>query len=126
MRIYNYLYECIFISFYNTWKNDIPQWNAAILFPLMIVLNLVIVLTLSGVLKYPNETFDIGIAGLVFYGLLILLNYLLFIRNKKYKEIASEFNSKKAPQRRRQYLIGIAISILGYTLPIIIIVLLSR
>lgn len=92
----------------------------------MIILNVGVVLTMLGALKWLNNVFDIKIAGLVSYGILIMVNYFLYINNKRYKEIASEFNSQDSLLRKKQYRAGVMISILGYTIPIIIIVLLLR
>ena len=122
MKVYNFFYKSIFIAFYNTWKGDIPHWNAAILYPLMIVLNLGLLLTMTGLTKSLSNIVDIKIFALVLYGILVLLNYFLFIENKKYKEIANNFLSMNKNEKRKSYIIGITMSILGYVIPIAMIV----
>ncbi len=126
MKVYSYLYKSIFIAFYNTWRSDIPHWNAAILYPLMIILNVGVLLSMLGALQYLNNIIDIRIAGLTSYGILIIINYFLYINNKHYKEIANEFDSQDSLLRKKQYRAGIMTSILGYTIPIITIVLLLK
>jgi len=116
----------MFIAFYNTWSSDIPHWNAAILYSLMIVLNVDVLLAIIGLLKPLNELIDMRYTSLFFLGALIVINYILFIKNRKFEKIANDFNSKDKNQRRKQYITGILISILGYILPIVAIVILVK
>lgn len=103
-----------------------PHWNAGILFPLMTILNLIVILTFFGLTKYLNSIFDFRILGLVAYGSLILLNYLLFIKNKRYKEFAEAFDRLDKPSQRKKYLTGIFISVFGYVLPIVALILMLK
>ena len=126
LDIYSRVYRSIFITFNNSWRSDSPQWNAAILYPIMTVLNLIVLIVLLGVAKYITAVIDLRILILVLYGSLIIVNYFLFIRNKRYKEFADEFNQLDKSKQRERYLVGIAVSILGYMIPIVLIVLMLK
>jgi hypothetical protein len=69
---------------------------------------------------------DLRILILILYGSLIILNYLLFIRNKRYKEFEEEFNQLIKTEQRKRYITGIAVSILGYVVPIVLIILMIK
>ena len=125
-RIYNTIYEYIFITFYKSWKTDIPEWNAALLYPIMAILNLIVLLSLLRLTKYLNDIFDLRIFALVLYASLILLNYFAFIKNNKFKEFRKNFVELEKGEQKRKYRIGIAISILGYVIPIIVIILMAK
>jgi hypothetical protein len=100
-----------------------PQWNAAILFPLMVVLSLITIMASLGVTNYLNSVFDLRIVGLVIYASLIFINYILFIRNKKYKGFEEAFDQLDKARQKSKYITGILITVLGYALPIVLIIL---
>jgi hypothetical protein len=56
----------------------------------------------------------------------MLLNYFAFIRNKKFKEFRNNFAGMKIVEQKRKYLIGIAISVLGYVIPVVVIILMLK
>jgi hypothetical protein len=124
MDVYSRLYRIIYITFYKSWKSDIPEWNAAILFPIMTVLNLAVLLAISGLAKYINTYFDFKFFLLALYGGLVLINYLFFIYNKRYKIYQESFDSLDKIQQKHIYLKGIFISIFGYSFPVILIIIL--
>jgi hypothetical protein len=126
IQFYSNLYKKIFIAFYKSWKSDIPEWNAAILFPLMIILNLIFLSVLLGLPKYVSKLADLRIVILCLYVGLIVLNYFCFIRTKKYKDFEKKFNQLDKLSQRREYRIGILISLMGYCIPIIAIILIVR
>jgi len=63
---------------------------------------------------------------LILYGSLIILNYFLFIRNKRYRKFEEEFNQLTKPEQRKRYITGIAISVLGYVVPIVLIIIMLK
>jgi len=126
MNFYSRIYRNIFIAFNRSWRGDIPQWNAAILYPIIVVLNLIVLISLFRLTKHITRVVDLRILILVIYGSLIILNYLLFIRNKRYKEFEEEFNKLDKLEQRKRYITGIAISILGYIIPIVLIILMIK
>jgi len=126
MNFYSRVYRSIFITFYKSWRSDSPQWSAAILYPIMAVLNLIVIFCLLRLKKDMLNAIDLRIVILILYGSLIILNYLLFIRNKKYNEFEEEFNQLSKSEQRNRYIRGIAISILGYVVPMVLIILLVK
>jgi|GEM_PF-3185825 len=126
MNFYSRVYRSIFITFNKSWRSDSPHWNAAILYPIMTVLNLIVIVSLFRLTKYITSLVDLRILILILYGSLIILNYLLFIRNKRYKEFEEEFNQLIKTEQRKRYITGIAVSILGYVVPIVLIILMIK
>lgn len=126
MNFYSRVYRSIFITFNRSWRSDSPQWNAAILYPIMTVLNLIVLVSLFRITNYITSVVDLRILILILYGSLIILNYLLFIRNKRYKEFEEEFNQLNKTEQKKRYITGIAVSILGYVVPIVLIILMIK
>jgi hypothetical protein len=125
MNLYSRIYRSIFITFNRTWRSDGPQWNAAIVFPIMTVLNLILLLSLFRITAYLHKVIDLRIVIVVLYFALIVLNYFLFIKNKKFKQFEEEFNQLSESDQRKTYLRGIALSILGYVTPIVLMILMG-
>jgi len=93
---------------------------------LMMVLIFTVVFTSVGIINHINSIIDFRIGGIVTYCSLIVLNYNLFIKNKKYKQFENEFNQLSKANQKKQYLIGILISVSGYVVPIALIVLIMK
>jgi hypothetical protein len=103
-----------------------PHWNAAMLLPLMIILNLIVIVAPFKITSSISSFVDLRIAGLVIQGSLIELNYFLFIRTKKYKEFEEAFDSLDKQGQRKNYFVGIFISIFGYVFPIVTLILMLK
>ncbi len=103
-----------------------PHWNAAMLFSLMIVLYLIVIVAPLELTSHLNSVVDLRIGVLILYGALIILNYILFIRNGRYKEVAEAFNQLDKSSQRKKYVNGILISVSGYLLPILLIILMAK
>lgn len=126
MNFYSRVYRSIFITFNKSWRSDSPQWNAAIVYPMMTVLNLIVLISLCRLTKYITSVVDLRSLILILYGSLIILNYFLFIRNKRYRKFEEEFNQLTKPEQRKRYITGIAISVLGYVVPIVLIIIMLK
>jgi hypothetical protein len=126
LDIYSRVYRSIFITFNKSWRSDSPHWNAAILYPVMMVLNLIVLIMLLRITKSITNVIDLRILILFLYGSLIVVNYILFIRNKRYRKFEEEFNQLDKSEQRKRFIVGIALSVLGYVIPITLIILMLK
>ncbi len=108
MKLYRYLYYRLYSWNLRTWgEEDLPQWNALFGVSFMMYLNLMFLLLSLRVLdinllwgeEIPKV--EIIITGLV----LLIFNYLQFIKHRKYETIGKEFKDETQGQRLKKALL---------------------
>jgi len=100
-----YLYYRIYDWNLRAWgESDLPQYNAIIGISFLIYLNIVSIFiaieTLTGkqyLLFAPNTDYYIAATFLI----LLVFNYFLLVRNRKYLKIAEEFKGENSIQKRK-------------------------
>jgi len=65
LRLYRKIYEYMFITFNKNWPDDNPEWNASLVYSLMILFILLIISTELPLLYYLNKVVDARIAAVV-------------------------------------------------------------
>jgi hypothetical protein len=102
-RLFTWVYRQIYIMYYRFWPTDTPHISAMILTSLIIVLDCgliaIVVLGKLGLHVGPNK--NAGLWGLVIYGVMLVITYLLIIRPKTYKQISDDFDSKTKDEKRK-------------------------
>jgi hypothetical protein len=123
---YSKVFRLIFQVFYRKWPNDIPHRNTAIILSLMIVMNsgwvLAIMLSVLG-LGFPTSS---STWGLILYLGIFATNYFLFIGNNQYQQYQKDYNNLELPDKKNQLYIGTAVLLIGYLLPIAMIIFLLK
>ncbi|PVY40949.1 hypothetical protein C8E01_106291 [Pontibacter virosus] len=117
MSLYNYLYYHYYLLFYKWRKDDIPEWNAVFALSIFLIANIFILAFLLG--HRPGNNFDPKIVGGIFGFLIILLNYIIYIRNDNYKLVAKRFNQRTKTEEKAGIAIVILCTIEGFLLPFI-------
>jgi len=121
--LYNQFFKIVYITFFKKWEGDNPEWKAAILLPMIICFNVIVISILLGIVKYITGVIDFRLFILILYVSSFIANYFFFIRNKKYVEYGKEFKLMSEVGQKRIFRIGVAISIMGYVIPILLIAL---
>ena len=121
--LYNQFFKIVYITFFKKLEGDNPEWKAAILLPMIICFNVIVISILLGIVKYITGVIDFRLFILILYVSSFIANYFFFIRNKKYVEYGKEFKLMSEVGQKRIFRIGVAISIMGYVIPILLIAL---
>ncbi|MBN8650251.1 MAG: hypothetical protein J0L67_02425 [Cytophagales bacterium] len=125
-RVYSIGYEYVFYFFHKNWPDDIPQFNAAIFYSLILILWIAVLTVTLNIVLEVNSVYDFKLVLMGGYISLNLLNYFLFIRSKEYKNLARNFNALGANQRRLKrlkYRVGLLVVSLGFLTPFILLYL---
>lgn len=76
-----------------------------------------------GLLSVLDQYFRVEIGAVVFLFSLMCLNYFLYIRGDKYKEIIAESDKEGKHYSRFSFVFGLVFTIGGYIFPILMILL---
>ena len=112
--------------YYGFTKKDEPELKATIWLPLILCLNFSMLLSITGSFKMIDRYQIADYWIVILYLILILGNYFLFIRTKRYKSFIEEFEQEPKKQRRINFLIGLFIGIGCLFLPTLIFILNSE
>jgi hypothetical protein len=118
LKVYSKIYEYMFITFNKHWPDDIPEWNASLIYTLMILFILILISLMVPLLYYINMVADARIVGLLIGVGFQVLNYFLFIRNGRFKEFRDNFYGLDKNLQRKKYITGLLITLGGYVIPI--------
>ena len=105
MKVLDYLFFGIYNSYYNdgNFKNDIPWYGTMMIFGVLFFLNLMTLFL------FLTMDFERGLSkriSLIFMGICILLSYLLFIRNRRYKVIYNKMSGLSRSQKRLNVIVS--------------------
>lgn len=102
-RLLTWVYRQIYTMYYRFWPTDTPHISAMILTSLIIVLDcgLITIVLLGKLGVHVGPTKNAGLWGLVIYGVMLVITYLLIIRPKTYKQISDDFDSKTRDEKRK-------------------------
>lgn len=114
-----------------TWgKRDVPEWNAIYGLSFFMFLNIYTVLMIAlAVVDEPLPELNSlkSKAVLIAFAVLILLtNYISFVRKRKYKTLVIEFGDKTKAQRIKGTYSLLVYVIVSFALPIFIAILLQK
>lgn len=119
MRLYRYFYYHYYRMFANWRSEDIPEWNALFALSIVLITNLIVISfllnsTLLGSIFQPK------VIGIFFSFIILVINYLLFIKDKKYEDIAKSYDKQQSiKQKKRGRILVILLTIEGFAIPFI-------
>ena len=89
INIYNVIFFKLYKTSLKTANKDIAEWTTMIAMSILIFFNITSVIVLTKI--YKTGIFNVHSMPIIMIVLLII-NYLLFIRDKKYLKIAKEYS----------------------------------
>lgn len=119
MNVYFLLYISTYDFFRWIRKDDDPEFRAVIGFSLFVGINIMLISFLAGV----PETISKVINGKVFYQIFILsvivINYFIFVFNRRFKKLYDEFLIKEERKRKNLRWLSFLLMMEGLIAPII-------
>lgn len=122
-RFYKYLYYRIYTWNLKTWgTSDLPQYNAMFGISFFMFLNISFLFGLMQInighyIKPDDNLYKLIVVLLGI--MLFIINYFLFVNNKKYERIAIEFTNEASSKRKKNTILILLYITLSFALPII-------
>jgi hypothetical protein len=91
MKYYNFFFYKFYKFMLKVGKNDIPEWNAIIIFSLWVAFYVAIFLELLSSLMLKIEVSKVS--DFITFLFIVFLNHLYFIRGKRYEQLREYFET---------------------------------
>lgn len=119
MNIYFLLYISTYDFFCWLRKGDDPEFRAVIGFSLFVGINIILLSFLVGAPEFISQVTNGKVFYLVFMLSVIVINYLIFVFNRRFKKLYDEFLNRNERKRKKLRWLSFLLMLEGLVAPII-------
>ena len=96
---------------------EIPHISALFLLSVFLLLNVVTFLVIVDYISGRTFLTQIGfgkVFGLIVFAAIVAANYLLFIKDEKYKQLPKEFESETSDQKKLRFVLALSYGLISF------------